>query len=142
MNLLELTKKQVLVISAITVIVGIAGMVSLFAYAAGSPAVQHHYKADAPAVLPPSVDPVSTEPKQDDAQQAPKPKTTTNPPASVNTPQQAPAQAQATIPAPKVFDDSNCQYPGRLTNVNGCDNSDPCDPTTLKDPTLTGACRN
>lgn len=33
-----------------------------------------------------------------------------------------------------------CQYPTRPL-VNGqCDNSDPCDPTTLKDPVLHGDC--
>lgn len=35
---------------------------------------------------------------------------------------------------------SNCQYPMRPL-VNGqCDNSDPCDPTTIKDPELHGDC--
>jgi hypothetical protein len=39
------------------------------------------------------------------------------------------------------FDHSKCQYPYRTTNpVNGCDNSDPCDPETLKEP-LGGACK-
>lgn len=31
------------------------------------------------------------------------------------------------------FDHSNCQYPDRTTNpVNGCDNTDPCDPANTK----------
>lgn len=40
-------------------------------------------------------------------------------------------------PAPAVqaqsFDHSQCQYPDRTTNPpNGCDNSDPCDPSNVK----------
>lgn len=32
-----------------------------------------------------------------------------------------------------AFDHSLCQYPDRTTNpVNGCDNSDPCDPAQTK----------
>ncbi len=32
------------------------------------------------------------------------------------------------------FDHSTCQYPDRTTNPpNGCDNSDPCDPSNVKD---------
>ncbi len=35
-----------------------------------------------------------------------------------------------------------CQYPTRPL-VNGqCDNSDPCDPETIKDPQLHGNCRD
>lgn len=42
-----------------------------------------------------------------------------------------------------VVVDRECQYPGRLTNTpEACDNSDPCDPETLDDPKLTGACRD
>lgn len=41
------------------------------------------------------------------------------------------------VPAPAVsaqtFDHSQCQYPDRTTNpVDGCDNSDPCDPANVK----------
>lgn len=40
-----------------------------------------------------------------------------------------PASAQQTI----EFHHSQCQYPTRTTNPpNGCDNSDPCDPTNVK----------
>lgn len=82
------------------------------------------------------------------------PSATAQPPRAVAKPQapQTPAPAakapQDTVGAAvretvsPVFNDSGCQYPGRLTNVHGCDNSDPCDPSTLKDPKLTGACRN
>jgi hypothetical protein len=36
-------------------------------------------------------------------------------------------------PAPAVFDHSACQYPDRETNPpNGCDNSDPACPETIK----------
>lgn len=36
----------------------------------------------------------------------------------------------------------DCQYPQRpLTPQGGCDNSDPCDPTTLKVDGLWGKCR-
>lgn len=40
-------------------------------------------------------------------------------------------------PAPAAnaqsFDHSQCQYPDRTTNPpNGCDNSDPCDPSNVK----------
>lgn len=35
--------------------------------------------------------------------------------------------------ADKPFDHSFCQYPDRTTNpVDGCDNSDPCDPAQTK----------
>lgn len=44
--------------------------------------------------------------------------------------QAAPA-ASSQSPAP--FDHSNCQYPNRETNPpNGCDNSDPACPETIK----------
>ena len=33
-----------------------------------------------------------------------------------------------------------CQYPTRPLKDGNCDNSDPCDPTTLKDPVLHGDC--
>ncbi len=34
---------------------------------------------------------------------------------------------------PQPYDHSNCQYPERSTNPpNGCDNSDPCDPSNVK----------
>ncbi len=34
-----------------------------------------------------------------------------------------------------------CQYSERPLNPDGsCDNSDPCDPTTIKDPALHGDC--
>jgi len=34
-----------------------------------------------------------------------------------------------------------CQYPTRPLNQDGsCDNSDPCDPSTIKDPELHGDC--
>lgn len=36
----------------------------------------------------------------------------------------------------------NCQYPGRYYPDGSCDNSDPCDPTTLKDPVLQGRCKD
>lgn len=33
----------------------------------------------------------------------------------------------------RPFDHSDCQYPDRTTNPpDGCDNSDPCDPATVK----------
>lgn len=36
-------------------------------------------------------------------------------------------------PAAVEFDHSNCQYPDRTTNPpDGCDNTDPCDPSTVK----------
>jgi hypothetical protein len=38
-----------------------------------------------------------------------------------------------TAAAAESFDHSGCQYPYRTTNPpNGCDNSDPCDPTKTK----------
>ena len=44
-----------------------------------------------------------------------------------------PHSAQAT--------EQQCQYPTRPL-VNGkCDNSDPCDPETIKDPVLHGDCK-
>ncbi len=47
-----------------------------------------------------------------------------------------PAVANAQAP----FDHSGCQYPTRTTNPpNGCDNSDPCDPTNTKGGS--GECR-
>lgn len=37
---------------------------------------------------------------------------------------------------------SSCQYPVRPLNPDGsCDNSDPCDTTTIKDPELHGNCK-
>lgn len=43
--------------------------------------------------------------------------------------QQTPA---STVQA-QSFDHSQCQYPDRTSNpVNGCDNSDPCDPANVK----------
>lgn len=43
--------------------------------------------------------------------------------------QQTPA---ATVQA-QSFDHSQCQYPDRTSNpVDGCDNSDPCDPANVK----------
>lgn len=34
---------------------------------------------------------------------------------------------------PLIFDHSQCQYPNRTTNpVDGCDNTDPCDPANTK----------
>lgn len=37
------------------------------------------------------------------------------------------------VNAVEAFDHSNCQYPYRTTNpVDGCDNSDPCDPANTK----------
>lgn len=41
-----------------------------------------------------------------------------------------------------VTETLNCQYPLRPLINGQCDNSDPCDPTTLKDPELYGQCRN
>ena len=44
--------------------------------------------------------------------------------------------AMASTPAQisaQTFDHSQCQYPDRTTNpVDGCDNSDPCDPANVK----------
>ena len=41
--------------------------------------------------------------------------------------------AQAQTAATPEFDHSNCQYPNRETNPpNGCDNSDPACPETIK----------
>lgn len=37
--------------------------------------------------------------------------------------------------------EQNCQYPGRVYEDGTCNNSDPCDPETLKDPVLQGDCR-
>lgn len=40
----------------------------------------------------------------------------------------------------QAFDHNQCQYPTRTTNpVNGCDNSDPCDPENTKD--ADGSCK-
>lgn len=37
------------------------------------------------------------------------------------------------VSAQEPFDHSQCQYPDRTTNpVDGCDNSDPCDPANVK----------
>lgn len=46
----------------------------------------------------------------------------------------APAQSRTQpASAAQAFDHSNCQYPDRTTNpVDGCDNSDPCDPAQTK----------
>lgn len=46
----------------------------------------------------------------------------------------APAQTRPQpASAAQTFDHSNCQYPDRTTNpVDGCDNSDPCDPAQTK----------
>lgn len=46
----------------------------------------------------------------------------------------APAQSRTQpASAAQAFDHSNCQYPDRTTNpVDGCDNSDPCDPAQVK----------
>lgn len=41
-----------------------------------------------------------------------------------------------------LADTLNCQYPLRPLVNGSCDNSDPCDPSTLKDLDLLGACRN
>lgn len=41
-----------------------------------------------------------------------------------------------------VVDTTLCQYPTRPLVNGACDNSDPCDPTTIKDPILHGDCRN
>ena len=41
------------------------------------------------------------------------------------------ATGSNTIDNQKPFDYSNCQYPTRSTNpIDGCDNSDPCDPAS------------
>lgn len=42
-------------------------------------------------------------------------------------------QSQPANSLPEPYDHSNCQYPERSTNPpNGCDNSDPCDPSNVK----------
>lgn len=49
------------------------------------------------------------------------------------------------IKPPKVktpIPDNSCQYPTRPLANGECDNSDPCDPTTIKDPELRGDCAN
>lgn len=43
-------------------------------------------------------------------------------------------QVNAAIP-------EDCQYPQRPLVNGNCDNSDPCDPTTLKTPGLWGKCK-
>lgn len=45
-------------------------------------------------------------------------------------------------PDPAGAMQQNCQYEGRLYPDGSCDNSDPCDPETLKDPVLRGDCRS
>ena len=43
------------------------------------------------------------------------------------------ASAAAPESTKTTFDHSTCQYPERSTNPpDGCDNSDPCDPTNVK----------
>ena len=37
--------------------------------------------------------------------------------------------------------EQQCQYPTRPLVDGKCDNSDPCDPETIKDPVLQGDCR-
>ena len=94
MNLLQLTPKQVLIISAITVLAGVAGMVSLYAYAAGNPGVKHIYEATATADIehakPKPVSEVEAEKKPADA---PKPGSSNTAPVVTQKPAQAaPAQ--------------------------------------------------
>jgi hypothetical protein len=94
MNLLQLTQRQVLIISAITVIAGIAGMVSIYAYAAGSPASKHIYEANTAADTvyerPAPVNEVQAENKPADT---PKPGNSNTAPVVTQKPAQAaPAQ--------------------------------------------------
>lgn len=41
-----------------------------------------------------------------------------------------------------VTTEQNCQYPDRYYEDGSCNNSDPCDPETIKDPVLKGDCRD
>lgn len=71
--------------------------------------------------------------------------------SNLYTPKATPKQTvePSVKPAPKavkskpVSKTRQCMYPARpLTKEGSCDNSDPCDPTTIKDPELHGNCAN
>lgn len=99
MNLLELTKKQVLIISAVTVVAGLAGMVSLYAYAAGNPAIDYKYKATQTADVEynglPSTAVSETQAEDKPQESQPPVETTSRPTTPKQTAQAAPAQPAA-----------------------------------------------
>lgn len=164
-KLLNMTRRQLLAVSWGAVALGIAGILTVGLATADHVRQANQVfttKSDTPADTIRSEQPAKpTQAAQESAQST---KAPTQPTTPIAQPRQAETKPQpsatAATPQPRVnvpatpikdtvqavtgliSDTLNCQYPTRPLVNGSCDNSDPCDPTTIKDPVLHGDCRN